>query len=41
MAKIIKGNSFKVSFGKKKPGRARKTFNRHDNKGRTYRGQGR
>jgi|GEM_PF-1209687 len=31
----------KVSFGKKKKGLAKKSFNKHDRKERNYRGQGR
>ena len=31
----------KVSFGKKKKGAAKKSFNRHDRKEKNYRGQGR
>lgn len=31
----------KVSFGKRKKGKAQKSFNKHDRKERTYRGQGR
>ena len=30
----------KVSFGKKKKGAAKKSFNRHDRKEKNYRGQG-
>jgi hypothetical protein len=43
MAKISKsvGNSTKVSFGKKGTGKAQKSFNKHDNKEKNYRGQGR
>lgn len=38
-----KGSSdkIKVSFGKKKEGKAKKSFNKHDRKERNYRGQGR
>jgi hypothetical protein len=35
------GNSTKVSFGKKSVGKAQKSFNKHDNKEKNYRGQGR
>ena len=35
-----KDNS-KVSFGKRKSGKARKTYNKHDRSERNYRGQGR
>jgi len=31
----------KVSFGKRKSGKAKKSFNKHDRKERNYRGQGR
>ncbi len=31
----------KISFGKKKTGKAQKSFNKHDNKSKVYRGQGR
>jgi hypothetical protein len=43
MAKGTKstGNSMKVSFGKKGTGKAQKSFNKHDNKEKNYRGQGR
>ena len=40
MAKI-KGDSTKVSFGKRKTGKAVKSFNKNDRKERNYRGQGR
>jgi hypothetical protein len=33
-------NSIKISFGKKKKGVAKKSFNKHDRKERNYRGQG-
>jgi hypothetical protein len=35
------GESKKISFGKKKLGKAKKSFNKHDKKERNYRGQGR
>jgi hypothetical protein len=35
------GNERKVTFGKKKSGKAKKSFNKHDKKERGYRGQGR
>ena len=35
------GGSVKVSFGKRKKGRAKKTHNRHNRTERNYRGQGR
>jgi len=44
MAKSTKSNdSRKISFGKRKSGKAKKSFNKHDNKSRptSYRGQGR
>ena len=31
----------KISFGKRRKGKARKSFNKHDRKERNYRGQGR
>lgn len=31
----------KVTFGKRKKGKAQKSFNKHDRKERGYRGQGR
>lgn len=31
----------KISFGKRKNGKAKKSFNKHDRKSRTYAGQGR
>ena len=34
-------DKIKVSFGKRKKGKAQKSFNKHDRKERTYRGQGR
>jgi hypothetical protein len=42
MAKSSKsaGDSTKVSFGKKGVGKSKKSFNKHDNKERNYRGQG-
>lgn len=35
------GNSNKVSFGKRKKGSAKKSFNKHDRTEKNYRGQGR
>ena len=35
------GVSQKVSFGKRRKGKAQKTHNKHDRKERNYRGQGR
>ena len=34
-------SSNKVTFGKRKKGKAKKSFNRHDRKERNYQGQGR
>lgn len=34
-------NKFKVSFGKKRTGKANKSRNKHDKSERNYRGQGR
>ena len=34
-------SSNKVSFGKRKKGKAQKSFNKHDRKERNYNGQGR
>jgi len=36
-----KSESQKISFGKRRTGKAKKAFNKHDRKSRTYRGQGR
>ena len=33
--------STKISFGKRKGGKAKKSHNKHDRKERTYQGQGR
>lgn len=40
---MAKGSSDarKISFGKRKKGKAQKSFNKHDRKSRTYQGQGR
>jgi hypothetical protein len=38
MAKIT--DSRKVTFGKKKSGRAKKSYNKHEKKPKKYRGQG-
>ena len=35
------GNSNKLSFGKRKIGTAKKKYNKHSPKPKTYRGQGR
>jgi len=40
MAKIT-GSSNKVTFGRRKGGKARKSRNKNDRKERNYRGQGR
>lgn len=42
MAKVSsKGDSRKVTFGKRKAGKAAKSINKHDRKEKNYRGQGR
>lgn len=42
MAKIkSSGESTKTSFGKRKKGAAKKTYNKHVNKPKAYKGQGR
>lgn len=41
MAKAKGGSEkIKISFGKRKKGKAKKTYNKHDRSERTYRGQG-
>jgi len=35
------GESRKISFGKRKKGSAKKSYNKHDRKERNYKGQGR
>lgn len=35
------GSNNKISFGKRKGGKARKSHNKHDSSERNYRGQGR
>jgi hypothetical protein len=35
------GSNQKISFGKKKLGKAKKSFNKHDRTEKNYRGQGR
>jgi hypothetical protein len=40
MAKV-KSDSRKVSFGKRKQGQAQKSFNKHSQRPKKYRGQGR
>lgn len=39
MAKVT--DSRKVSFGKRKKGKSKKSYNKHDRSERNYRGQGR
>lgn len=42
MAKLKSaGGSVKISFGKRKTGAAKKTYNKHVSKPKQYRGQGR
>lgn len=41
MAIKSKLESTKLSFGKRKKGKAKKSFNKHDKSERNYRGQGR
>lgn len=41
MAKQASGNTKKVSFGKQKTGRAKKSYNKHSARPKAYRGQGR
>lgn len=36
-----KGDSRKVTFGKRKKGKSQKSFNKHDRSEKNYRGQGR
>jgi hypothetical protein len=40
-AKSASGTSTKVSFGKRKEGKAKKSYNKHEGKPKKYRGQGR
>lgn len=40
-AKSASGTSTKVNFGKRKQGRAKKSFNKHNPKPKSYKGQGR
>jgi hypothetical protein len=40
MAKLV-GNSTKSSFGKRKVGSAKKSFNKHSPRPKAYKGQGR
>lgn len=37
----VSSESRKVTFGKRKLGKAKKSFNKHDRREKTYRGQGR
>lgn len=41
MAKTKTTDSRKVSFGKRKMGNAKKSYNKHEGKPKKYRGQGR
>ena len=41
MAKVKTGSSTKVSFGSRKRGRAKKSFNKHSPRPKAYLGQGR
>lgn len=41
MAKSKNSNNNKVTFGKRKGGKAKKTTNKHDRTEKNYRGQGR
>lgn len=41
MAKSSKGDSRKITFGKRRSGKAKKSFNKSDRRERNYRGQGR
>jgi hypothetical protein len=41
MAKAKVSNNNKVLFGKRKMGKAKKSFNKHSSKPKDYRGQGR
>ena len=41
MAKAKGASAQKVTFGKRKSGKAAKTTNKHDRKEKNYRGQGR
>jgi hypothetical protein len=40
MAKAAKASSNKISFGKRKIGSAKKSYNKHTPKPKAYRGQG-
>jgi hypothetical protein len=39
-AKGTSASSIKIGFGKRKKGKAHKSYNKHDRKERNYRGQG-
>lgn len=41
MAKVKSSDSKKVTFGKRKRGSAKKSYNKHSPKPKEYRGQGR
>jgi hypothetical protein len=41
MAKAKSASSQKVTFGKRKLGKAKRAFNKHDRSEKNYRGQGR
>ena len=41
MAKSTRGEGRKVTFGKRKRGNAKKSYNKHSPKPKDYRGQGR
>ena len=41
MAKASSSDARKITFGKKKEGLAKKSFNKHSPKKKAYRGQGR
>jgi hypothetical protein len=40
MAKSKSSDAKKITFGKRKKGSAQKSYNKHDHKSKTYRGQG-
>jgi hypothetical protein len=41
MAKVLRSTgSFKITFGKRKSGKAAKSVNKHNRKEKNYRGQG-
>jgi hypothetical protein len=41
MAKVIKNELSKISFGKRKRGKAKKSYNKHTPRPKAYVGQGR